>query len=230
VENDFDLAHQIKDRKDESQAIPHDEYHGKCSSSPTFKQRLGILSVCRQIHHEAALLPFSGNSFSFDSAFSLYKFLESVAPQQAAAVKSILLQLGSPQRGQPSRRDILPKLQDLVCKRLAQIEKLILFVEMRYDSSAIFFFHSEKIRNFVAEEAMLLHRFSLSSVRVVLYTASSLYGVIPAQLARNWEEELERQFLIPWNPTKKRKERREAGRMAAEISRKPKAPGSRRQG
>lgn len=114
---------------------------------------------------------------------------------------------------------------------LCKIEKLNLFVEMRYDSSAIFFFHSKKIRNLVAEEALLLHRFSLSSVRVVLYTASSSYSVIPAQLARNWEEALERQFLDPWNPIKKHQERREEGTMVAEISRRePEGHDSRRLG
>jgi hypothetical protein len=50
------------------------------------------------------------------------------------------------------------------------------------DSTTRSFFHSEKIRNLVADGALLLHRFSLSSVRAVLYTGNnvSIYSVIPA--------------------------------------------------
>ncbi|KAK4497555.1 hypothetical protein PRZ48_012006 [Zasmidium cellare] len=53
---------------------------------------LGLLRVCRQIHHEAALVPYESNTFAFREGFALDLFFsEKLLPQQREAVKSIQL-------------------------------------------------------------------------------------------------------------------------------------------
>lgn len=52
---------------------------------------LSLLLACRQIHDEAALLPFSSNAFVFGNDGIVADFLKKVGPQQSGAIRNIVL-------------------------------------------------------------------------------------------------------------------------------------------
>lgn len=52
---------------------------------------LGMLMVCMQIHHEAALFPFSSNTFLITNDESMRVWQASLAPVQLRAVRSLIL-------------------------------------------------------------------------------------------------------------------------------------------
>lgn len=57
---------------------------------------LGLLVVCRQIHAEAALIPFMANAFSFSSGVVLHHFARHLIKDQKQAITSIGFILGHP--------------------------------------------------------------------------------------------------------------------------------------
>jgi len=56
------------------------------------KLALGLLLACRQVHCEAALLPFGLNTFVFGTCTSLANFLASLTLTQAAAVRKVIVE------------------------------------------------------------------------------------------------------------------------------------------
>jgi len=50
---------------------------------------LSILAACRQIHQEAALLPYKGNVFSVDLYHTFTHFLKALVPAQANAIEQL---------------------------------------------------------------------------------------------------------------------------------------------
>ena len=151
---------------------------------------------------------------------SLGVFLESVMLQQTTTIKSISVRFGSPPPGSRARDQSLLRVQELVRKQVPQRAKLVLLFENSNVSTRMSLLQYPNIRQLMADVALRLHSFSLSSVCVALYGASGLssYSVIPDHLARDWEQELERRFLIPWTPNEKRQERIESSTIEAEIS------------
>ena len=83
---------------------------------------LRALAVCRQIHQEAALLPYQRNTFSFDSLNSVAPFLQSLYSAQAHAIESISL-AGSGGR-------ITRTLQGLIRTKLKGLRSLTWFIEL----------------------------------------------------------------------------------------------------
>ena len=61
------------------------------SNSATFGSRLGLLTVCRQIHREAKTLPFELTTFYFDFLSDLPLFTAALTPLQRSAVRSMTL-------------------------------------------------------------------------------------------------------------------------------------------
>lgn len=117
----------------------------------------------------------------------------------------------------------LPRLQELARKRFANVKNAVSFLEIRNEEFASAFTQFEKLRSRLADRAMRLHRFSLRSAYVALFSMHDVPAqhAIPASLARAWEAELQDRLLVPWDPYKKRREKAErAGRRAAEISKR----------
>ncbi|KAI7208384.1 hypothetical protein KC333_g9159 [Hortaea werneckii] len=77
---------------------PYHVRHFRCfesldqqSSNPPDRPQalVAVLRVCRQIHDEAALLPFVANFFSFARFTSLSRFLDRLLPAQAHAIQRL---------------------------------------------------------------------------------------------------------------------------------------------
>lgn len=74
----------------ESWDIRHEDCHfTESSHSETQRLSLGLLGVCRQIHAEAALLPFQENVFSFQDFNELSNFMQLLNPSQVRAVQHL---------------------------------------------------------------------------------------------------------------------------------------------
>lgn len=73
---------------------------------------IGLLQTCRQIYHEAALLPFSLNTFSFGYPNSLQGLLYSLSDAQRRAIRSISIVRPSAWR-QNRCLNVLSKLEGL---------------------------------------------------------------------------------------------------------------------
>ena len=215
VNNELQLVNSLKDAGN-VQRWAHEDIHQECRSSWNSEKRLDVLRACRQIHQEAALLPFSENSFCFTSGRALHIFLKATIPQQVRAIKSISIatQLKPDDFSVEERKDF----ERLVRRRLAKIDALAIAVEVNKPKLALAFTHVEIFRTMLTSQVLRLHRFSLKDVRVGIYCTNDvpIHKVIPFQVARNWEAELEQKLLIAWAPKKKRREEEE-GRKARRL-------------
>ena len=82
----------------EGEQNPYHARHFRCFEPPDQQSSdlydppqalVSVLRVCRQIHEEAALIPFIANFFSFARFTSLSRFLDRVAPAQAHAIQRL---------------------------------------------------------------------------------------------------------------------------------------------
>jgi hypothetical protein len=80
---------------------PHDYCYEKEAHGERKRQRmhiqkngmtLGLLSTCRQVHNEAALVPFALNTFIFDTCDTFGNFLAVLKPVQAKEIRSVILE------------------------------------------------------------------------------------------------------------------------------------------
>jgi len=98
-------AEEIKRSRGDGHSItpwsPHDYCHENEAQGGRKRQRmhtqkngmtLGLLSTCRQVHNEAALVPFALNTFIFDTCDTLGDFLAVLNPVQAKEIRSIVLE------------------------------------------------------------------------------------------------------------------------------------------
>ncbi|KAK3648717.1 hypothetical protein LTR56_000990 [Elasticomyces elasticus] len=86
------------DRRDGESLRSYSEAHIICAQRETPLMphiTLGLLRVCRQIHLEAALLPFTGNRFIFHSGGEMADFMHSIILPQARAIRSVTLVAGT---------------------------------------------------------------------------------------------------------------------------------------
>ncbi|KAK3624342.1 hypothetical protein LTR56_021060 [Elasticomyces elasticus] len=101
--------------------------HQQCSGSGTVKRTslpMAALQTCRQVHEEAALLPFQRNEFSC-ALITLGPFLQSLFQSQARAIESVTLHCRHPYR--------TITLKKLVKAKLKALKALTYFVEMSSD-------------------------------------------------------------------------------------------------
>ncbi|KAK4556802.1 hypothetical protein LTR86_006373 [Recurvomyces mirabilis] len=93
------------------------------------KLHLGLLKVCRQIHAEVALLPFTDNVIVFDTLISpsyiLNQFLQLLVLEQARAFASLMLAF------QDHDRALLPKTAQGMRQDLAGLQSLVYVTEVR---------------------------------------------------------------------------------------------------
>jgi hypothetical protein len=87
-------------------------YDGSKHHLPGYSDRvgefhLGLLRVCRQIQHEAALLPYSLSIFAFRNALALRKFVLQLSTSQQNAIRTI-------QIGRDGYLPIRPKRFDII--------------------------------------------------------------------------------------------------------------------
>jgi hypothetical protein len=102
----------------------HSIQHVACDPETNSVERLqlAVLRACRQIHQEAALVPFSSNIFAFDDRPCFEQFLKKVLLGQARALRHIVFDLKYYQTGM-YRYTI-----DAIPTKLTAVETLTIFL------------------------------------------------------------------------------------------------------
>ncbi|KAK3072504.1 hypothetical protein LTR53_006686 [Teratosphaeriaceae sp. CCFEE 6253] len=76
--------------------VPYGQAHALCEiqpPDPDASLSIAVLQVCRQIHQDAALLPFLGNEFTFDGAGALLRFTRHILLPQSRSLRRVTLVL-----------------------------------------------------------------------------------------------------------------------------------------
>lgn len=147
--------------------VKHLEQHESCYVSPSTANPFALLQTCRQIHSEAALIPFYNNTFFFSTFIELDEFLRRLTPEQADAVQHIALTVTST-AGMPSLASIkLPSVKsyakDWPEMLNGKLESLICVVEFGGDREDDFDVHKRKR----SKELMEFTRLEIKNVKVV---------------------------------------------------------------
>lgn len=126
--DDHEDAQHIKAKHSEE----HDSYwvrHKACGSrqklvrTADMQLATNILQVCREIHAEAALIPFQDNTFSFSEMGAVEPFLREIVPAQARAIQAITLVSGYDDGTDNSK---------LIENKLMGLKRLTCFVEFGF--------------------------------------------------------------------------------------------------
>ncbi|KAK5128789.1 hypothetical protein LTR85_000122 [Meristemomyces frigidus] len=150
----------------------HATRHWDCHRAHGFP--LGVLQVCREIHQEAALLPYHANTFVFATLRTLMSFLKKLIPAQARAVRRIAL---------VNPCDALPGLAELVRNKLTGLERLTCFVEMATAYAVDSFAREENRRKDVAAAIFQFERAPRLREAAVLVRSVRAGFAVPRKLA-----------------------------------------------
>lgn len=204
----------IKHSETHSSFERYSSLHSNCASPVRLESLVHLTRVCRQIHQEAALLPFADNEFSFSSMIALETFLKAIVPSQARALQTILVVLGD-----FSDRGGGAQLTRFFNGRLHSLHNLIILLEVHTPWHSLDFVN---VADSKARRSHLILQFShlpLDSVSVVTYMTryEPFYGRVPVEGVRSWEERIEQQLMTPWDGQNAREERmkKSAARNAA---------------
>ena len=130
-EIEFAQAVRQSDNYDRSR-LP-ENLHGDCLRTPHstgFERIAALLTVCRQIHREAASVPHALNIFNFQFLSVIPTLLARLTPSQCAAIRSISLHLTLP---------YLPTSRvSTSIKKMTALKELTLFYSAFYLSVARF--------------------------------------------------------------------------------------------
>ncbi|RMY83760.1 hypothetical protein D0861_07276 [Hortaea werneckii] len=126
----------------EGEQNPHHLRHFRCfeppdqqSSNPRDQPQglVSVLRVCRQIHDEAALLPFVVNFFSFARFTSLSRFLDRLLPAQVHAIQRLAWLEHSNWSSHWSHAAGIA-----LRRRIPSLSQVVVFVEFRQASVELF--------------------------------------------------------------------------------------------
>ena len=104
---------------------------------------LRMLSVCRQIYQETALLPFKHCNFSLDDPEALESLLKNLVPQQARSIRSITI-------GNARYWANLGRYRNIVKNKLPGLRHLVCFASFSWAWLDKQFAKSEVLRELVA--------------------------------------------------------------------------------
>lgn len=131
-ESEADAARYIRESEDLSSEDLFTTRHYKChhhADGSGFWKGLNILTVCRQIHREAALLPYKLNTFYFNNIFWIFSvFQRKLAGEQRKEIRSI----GFFQESM----DAFPA-EELKSDDMRNVQNLSVFVHHRHRDSAL---------------------------------------------------------------------------------------------
>ena len=147
-----------------------DAHEQCCKNSQHNQHNLALLLTCRQIHSDAALFPFTFNTFLFDNHYHLYHFLEFVTPKQAKAIESICLMISRDDDRDTKRPKTSAANQKLYKDKLGGLKSLTIFVEI--ESAHYGYGRWDAISRMRAAAAMDLKLLDLEKVNVAAFYES----------------------------------------------------------
>lgn len=192
------------------------ERHGACKLVSWSKQNsprifLPILEVCRQIHREAALLPFKHNTFSFGGLRTLEAFLKALVPAQAYAIEAMTIVLrGEGTEGLENPYDTpysTVTFTNLLRSKMKGLKKLLSFVEFPENTYAGHFARSSATKTAWTASITQFEHLSIVSATVAAANVksrylstdrgSSLTPQVSPQTARTWAKEMGERLTAP---------------------------------
>ncbi|RMZ23288.1 hypothetical protein D0859_12669 [Hortaea werneckii] len=126
----------------EGERNPYHVRHFRCFESPDQQSStphdhpqalVSVLRVCRQVHDEAALLPFVANFFSFARFTSLSRFIDRLLPAQAHAIQRLAWLEHSNWSSHWSHA-----AGTALHRRIPSLSQVVVFVEFRQASIELF--------------------------------------------------------------------------------------------
>lgn len=173
------------------------EVHDTCRE-PSLLQyhKVALLRTCRQIHSEAALLPFVLNTFLFDNHIQLFHFLRFVTPKQAKAIQNICVTLSGVDSYDEGDPEIFLANQKLYKERLGGLESLTIFAV----------FYSGYTNKTLGKAAMAFKLLDLKKVIVAaFYETLASDGDLLKNGLNYWAGDVEGELMKDWAKEEKRK-------------------------
>lgn len=169
---------------------------------------ISILQTCRQIHQEAALLPFTDNTLSFRSGQALEAYVKSILLFQARAIRSITFapKLYASGRGNDLFTTYVSYTSaSTLDMKLKSLKELVVFVEHEDHGGLPNARHPTV--DLVADYMALFGRLTITSATVAVYNVPPTQqtynrrtpnGVVSAEVSRIWAEQQEQLLLAEW--------------------------------
>ncbi|KAK5684980.1 hypothetical protein LTS10_003055 [Elasticomyces elasticus] len=153
----------MQERRDREALKSYNEAHSVCARMSKIEISFELLQVCRQLHREAALVPFTSNHFVFRSGRSLENFVRSILLPQARAVRHATLVCGT---------DLLHKAgtRTMLANRVWGLQELTVYLELR-PGDPLTRPQQERIKN----RLRFLKSSPLSSLTTAGYNAAKWY-------------------------------------------------------
>lgn len=153
---------------------------------------LEILGTCRQIHQEAALLPYKGNTFACICLFSLSSFLTALVPAQARAIRSMTLCCTSTYNNPSFEKLLKAKLKGL--KKVTFLLQVSDYLPSSVRDPAVGWQHGYRKSVLQFQKSPIVN----ATVAISEYEIGWRDDEEPSisrQMAREWEKELEEGLL-----------------------------------
>ncbi|KAK3631017.1 hypothetical protein LTR56_015982 [Elasticomyces elasticus] len=198
--SDYELAQNLKADKDTIRFQTYQDHHAGCKPTnhndnegkAESRLHLNVLRACRQIHQEAAILPYAENVFAFASNDDLDFFLDTIIVEQARALQRLVVtRLG--QKCTNYDPPICPKYLE---SKLQSLEELTAFFEFTGGISARDF-TSEAYKRFdLARHLMVFEDVVIKKVTVAAYNVEAEFGLglrhdVPREMLENWVKSIE---------------------------------------
>ncbi|KAK3725490.1 hypothetical protein LTR37_000460 [Vermiconidia calcicola] len=181
---------------DRREGLGNSSRHNACNTPAAKNLPLSFLSVCKQIHQEAALVPFQANRFTFWNRKSLARFLRYLKPKQQNAITAMILYQVHIQSGWESASH-----RSLKAPRLLGLREVLICVELAPGDYLPFFGEGESIVSQTIQDDRVSGMGKLKAPKLnrveVLINNSSLGHIPPLTSAeiKAWEGRIKDMML-----------------------------------
>ncbi|KAK5717985.1 hypothetical protein LTR15_008828 [Elasticomyces elasticus] len=154
---------------------------------------LDVLRACRQVHQEAAILPYAENVLTFMFNDSLDYFLDTIILEQARALQRIVIIRPHQER----LHFDLPLDAKFLESKLQSLEELTTFVEFTGGDTERVFAREAYVRDDVALNLMAFDGVSIKEVTVAAYNVEADdewdddYFDVPREMLEDWVKSIE---------------------------------------
>ncbi|KAK5701337.1 hypothetical protein LTR17_022667 [Elasticomyces elasticus] len=191
--SDYELAQNLKADKETIRFRTYQIHHARCRPANKYvvedkaesRLHLNALRACRQIHQEAAILPYAENVFAFASNDDLDFFLDTVILEQARALQRIVIAHSDQGSDDP------PLDVKFLKSKLQNLEVLVAFVEFSGGGRARHFSNEQYVRDLVARNLLAFDGVLIKKVTVAAYNVEAKLGWYP-------RHDVSREILEDW--------------------------------
>ncbi|KAK4957651.1 hypothetical protein LTR10_005618 [Elasticomyces elasticus] len=199
--SDHELAQTEKADKATMHFRAYQNHHMRCRPANQYvvedkavsRLHLNALRTCRQIHQEAAILPYAENVLAFASNNSLDYFLDTVVLEQARALQRIVIARSDQGSYDP------PLDVKFLKSKLQNLEELIAFVVFSGGATARHFSSEQYVRDLEARNLLAFDGVLIKQVTVAAYNIYKNENLPDMSFGwRNPRYDVPREMLEEW--------------------------------